>query len=74
MALAVGHKDGDTIVIDALREVRPPFSPEFAIAQFVSKLKLKHRGGDHFDSPGGSRVHTLPRDQKKFNGTNHKRH
>ncbi len=39
MALAVGRKDGATVVVDALREVRPPFSPEFAIAQFVSLLK-----------------------------------
>jgi hypothetical protein len=39
MTLAIGHKDGTTVVIDALREQRPPFSPEFAIAQFVSLLK-----------------------------------
>jgi hypothetical protein len=39
MTLAVGHRDGTTVVVDALREVRPPFSPEHAIAQFVSLLK-----------------------------------
>jgi hypothetical protein len=39
MTLAIGHREGSTVVIDALREVRPPFSPEFAIAQFVSLLK-----------------------------------
>jgi hypothetical protein len=39
MSLAIGHKDGNSVVVDALREVRPPFSPEFAIAQFVSLLK-----------------------------------
>ena len=39
MTLAIGHKDGTTVVVDALRETRPPFSPEFAIAQFVSLLK-----------------------------------
>jgi hypothetical protein len=39
MTLAVGHKEGTTVFVDALREQRPPFSPEFAIAQFVSLLK-----------------------------------
>jgi hypothetical protein len=39
MTLAIGHKDGDTITVDALREVRPPFSPEFAVAEFVNLLK-----------------------------------
>ena len=39
MTLAIGHKDGAVVVVDALREVKPPFSPEFAIAQFVSLLK-----------------------------------
>jgi hypothetical protein len=39
MTLAVGHKDGNSVIVDALREVRPPFSPEFAIAQFATLLK-----------------------------------
>ena len=39
MTLAIGHKDGSVVVIDALREVKPPFSPAFAITQFVSLLK-----------------------------------
>jgi hypothetical protein len=39
MTLAIGHKDGSSVVVDALREVRPPFSPQFAIAQFASLLK-----------------------------------
>jgi hypothetical protein len=39
MALAIGHKDGTVVVVDALREVKPPFSPEFAVAQLVHLLK-----------------------------------
>src|SRR5207247_182487 len=39
MTFAIGHKDGDVVVVDALREVRPPFSPEFAIAEFAALLK-----------------------------------
>jgi hypothetical protein len=39
LTLCIGHKDGNVVVIDALREVKPPFSPEFAIAQVVALLK-----------------------------------
>jgi hypothetical protein len=39
MSLCIGHKHGTVVVVDALREVKPPFSPEFAIAQFVHLLK-----------------------------------
>src|SRR5262249_35248771 len=53
IALAVGHKDGSTVVIDALREVRPPFSPEFAIGQLVALLKGYHVYSVEGDSFGG---------------------
>ena len=48
MTLAIGHKNGNTVVIDALRETKPPFSPEFAVAQFVvaaQVLSHLHRRG-----------------------------
>jgi hypothetical protein len=38
-AMALGHKDGERIVIDATREVRPPFSPESVIDDFAILLK-----------------------------------
>jgi hypothetical protein len=37
--LAVGHRDGERIVVDATREVRPPFSPEAVIDDFSILLK-----------------------------------
>jgi hypothetical protein len=37
--LAISHKDGERIVIDATREVRPPFSPDGVIDEFASLLK-----------------------------------
>lgn len=37
--MAVSHKDGERIVIDATREVRPPFSPEAVIDDFSILLK-----------------------------------
>jgi hypothetical protein len=39
MSLAVGHREDNTIVIDALRERRPPFSPEDVVAEFAALLK-----------------------------------
>jgi hypothetical protein len=37
--LAISHKDGERIVIDATREARPPFSPEAVIDELASLLK-----------------------------------
>jgi hypothetical protein len=41
MALAIGHKSyaKQTVVIDALREVRAPFSPEVVVDEFARLLK-----------------------------------
>lgn len=39
MTLAIGHRDGGVALLDALREVRPPFSPESAVRDFCALLK-----------------------------------
>ncbi len=39
MTLAVAHGEGDRVVLDAVREVRPPFSPENATQDFAVLLK-----------------------------------
>ena len=41
MTLAIGHIDHvkQTVVIDAIREARPPFSPEAVTGEFSSLLK-----------------------------------
>jgi hypothetical protein len=36
--LAVSHADGEQVVIDAVREIIPPFSPEAVIAEFAALL------------------------------------
>ena len=28
MTLGIAHKEGETVILDLLREVKPPFSPE----------------------------------------------
>jgi hypothetical protein len=38
MTLAISHADGERAVIDAMREVRPPFSPEGVVDEFCSLL------------------------------------
>ena len=41
MTLAIGHRDraADVVVLDALRERRPPFSPEDVTSEFAELLK-----------------------------------
>lgn len=39
MTLAIGHGDGDRVVLDAIRERKPPFSPEGVVAEFCALLK-----------------------------------
>jgi len=51
--LAIGHKDSDgqTIVLDALRETRPPFSPAVVVSEFALVLKtytISRVVGDHY--------------------------
>jgi hypothetical protein len=45
MSLAVGHREHDVVVLDALREIKPPFSPESAVAEFSQLLKRYHVSG-----------------------------
>jgi hypothetical protein len=42
MTLAIAHKEGTktvTAILDAVREIRPPFSPEAAVSEFAELLK-----------------------------------
>ncbi len=51
MTMAIAHKEGDTAILDVLREVRPPFSPEAICAEFAELLKqyrLSQVTGDRY--------------------------
>jgi hypothetical protein len=52
MTLAIAHSDKDArIILDAVRERRPKFSPEAVVAEFASLLKTYRIGkvvGDHW--------------------------
>ena len=39
MTLCVAHREGDTAVLDLLREARPPFSPEDVVGEFARELR-----------------------------------
>jgi hypothetical protein len=39
MTLAVGHREDDVVVLDALRERKPAFSPEVVVSEFAELLK-----------------------------------
>jgi hypothetical protein len=37
--LAIAHRENDKVVLDALRETKPPFSPEGVVAEFATTLR-----------------------------------
>ena len=49
--MAIAHKSGDTAILDLVREVVPPFSPEAVCEDFADTLKtfrITKVGGDHY--------------------------
>ena len=56
MTLAVSHREKEVAVLDALREVKPPFSPDAVVADFVSLLGRYHIASVTGDRWGGEFV------------------
>ena len=51
MTCAVGHREGDLIVVDAIREITAPFDPESATDEFVRLFNaygIKRTHGDRY--------------------------
>src|SRR6516225_8942845 len=51
MSLAIGHREDDIVVLDALREIKPPFSPESVVGEFSALLKsyrVSNNTGDRY--------------------------
>jgi hypothetical protein len=49
--LAIGHKADDTAIVDAIREVKPPFSPEAVVDEFALLLhsyRISTAEGDRY--------------------------
>ena len=52
MTLAIGHREGDSVIVDAIREAKPPLSPEQTVETFSAVLKnynnISEIGGDKY--------------------------
>ena len=58
MTLAIGHHEDDAVVLDVVREWRPPFSPDVVVVECAALLKTYDIGGvmgDHFVNSAESR-------------------
>jgi hypothetical protein len=53
MTLAITHRAGDRVVLDAVRERRPPFSPDDVVIEFSGLLKAYSITDVHSDRYGG---------------------
>ena len=62
--LAIAHREADTAILDAIREVRPPFSPEAAVEAIVQLLRRYRVSTVTGDRYGGE----WPREQFRKNG------
>lgn len=54
--LGIAHPEGDTAVLDAFREVKPPFNPEAVVAEFCSLMRSYRISQVHGDRYGGEWV------------------
>lgn len=59
MTLAIAYTDGECAHLSALREVKPPFSPEGTVAQFSALLRSYGVSVVHGDRWGGEFVQEL---------------
>jgi hypothetical protein len=66
--LAVAHREKDVAVLDCLREVRPPFSPENVTKEFAELLKTYKIRRVHGDRYAGE----WPREQFRKHGIEYK--
>lgn len=49
--IAISHREGEQAIVDAIREVRPPFSPESVVDEFVAlmrRYRVTHTTGDRY--------------------------
>lgn len=59
MTLAIAHREGDVVIVDVIRERKPPFSPEAVVSEFCQTLKAYGLRKVHGDRYGGE----WPREQ-----------
>jgi hypothetical protein len=67
MTLAIAHKEGETEILDVLRERKPPFSPETVTEEYASLVKKYRCTKGYGDRYGGE----WPREQFRKHGVNY---
>ena len=66
MTLAICHNEGDIVVLDCLRERKPPFNPSDVAAEFIETLKSYRVNVVHGDRFAGEWCRQPFRDQDIF--------
>ena len=56
MTLGIAHREGERSILDALREVKPPFAPADVVGEFVRVLNTYRMGSVTGDRYAGSWV------------------
>jgi hypothetical protein len=74
MTLAISHVEGNTTILDLVREVSPPFSPEATVAEFADIMAKYRISTVHSDKYGAewvaeqfrkNRIHLQPSERSK---------
>jgi hypothetical protein len=65
--LAISHREGDTVILDAVRERKPPFSPEAVVEEYAEFLKTYRITKVRGDAYAGE----WPREQFRKRGINY---
>jgi hypothetical protein len=52
--MAVAHREGDKVVVDAIRERKPPFDPDDVVIEFAATLKSYGIGTVQSDKYAGA--------------------
>ena len=68
MTLAIAHNEKGTAILDAVREHKPPFSPEAVASEFAEVLRAYHSSTVTGDRYGGE----WPREQFRKHGIEYK--
>lgn len=67
MTLAIAHRENSRVILDLVREVRPPFSPDQVTAEFCQMLKAYKCHSVKGDKYGGE----WPRERFRLHGINY---
>lgn len=68
MTMAIAHKEGKTSILDVIREIRAPYSPEAAVSEFASVFKSYRISSVQGDNYGAEWVSS----QFRSNGIHYK--